>query len=71
MAKVIPLGMVTRLDMPPDQVLRDAMGKFEGIVLVGFNHKGNVIAATSYADGGAVMWLLEACKMKLMTDEEE
>lgn len=71
MGKVIPLGNVTRLDMPPDQVLREAMGKFEGVVLVGFNHDGNVVAATSYADGGAVLWLLESCKMKLMEFEGE
>ena len=66
MGKIIPIGGVTRLDLPPDRILEAAKGKMEGVVIVGFDKDGEVYAASSYADGGRVMWLLEACKTKMM-----
>ncbi len=63
---VIPLGNVTRLDLPADQVLEEAKRKLEGVVLVGFEREtGEVYAASSYADGSEVLWLLECCKQQL------
>lgn len=62
---IIPLNCVTRLDIPPDRILEGAKGKLQGVVLIGYDEDGDVYAASSYADGGDVLWLLEACKMKL------
>jgi len=66
MGKLIPIGGITKLDMDVDFILEQAKGKLEGAVLVGFDKDGNVYAASSYADGGVVMWLLEAAKTKMM-----
>ena len=66
MGKIIQLGGVTKLDLPVDRILEAAKGRMEGIVLIGFDKDGKVYAASSYADGGTVMWLLEACKTKMM-----
>lgn len=66
MGEIITLGNITKLDLPPDRILESAKGKLEGVVLIGFDKDGEVYAASSYADGGEVMWLLEACKIKMM-----
>ena len=68
-SNVIPLGGLTRLDLPPDKILETAMGKLDGVVIIGFvkgDKGGQVYAASSYADGGDVLWLLEACKNLMM-----
>lgn len=66
MGKVIPIGNVTKLDIPVDRILENAKGQYEGIVLFGFNKDGNFIASSSYADGGTIIWLIESLKNKLM-----
>jgi len=63
---VIPLGMVTRLDLPPDQVLLGAKGNLDGLVLIGYDKDGELYFASTYADGGDVLWLLEKCKQALL-----
>ena len=70
--KVIPLGNITRFDLPPDRVLEGAKGKMEGVVLIGWDKDGDFYGASSYADGGDVLWLLEQCKRMLLSmgDEE-
>lgn len=71
MGKVVELGCVTRLDVPPDRVLRSAMGKMEGVVVIGFDLDGNEYFASTYADGGTVIWLLERLKQKLLQPQME
>ena len=70
-AKIFPIGTITKLDIPPDAILESAKGQLEGVVLIGFDKKGDVYAASSYADGGNIMWLLEACKRKMFDSLEE
>lgn len=65
-AKIIPLGCVTRIDLPPDRVLEAAVGKMQGVVLIGYDNDGQLYFASTYADGGDVLWLLEKCKQALM-----
>lgn len=62
---IIPIGCITKLDMPADKILEAAKGQLDGVVLIGFDKDGEVYAASSYADGGDIMWLLESCKMKM------
>lgn len=71
MGVVIPLGNVTKLDLHPDQILEAAKGHLKGVVLIGFDKDGDVYAASSYADGGTLLWLLEACKTKMMKSVAE
>jgi hypothetical protein len=64
--KVIHLEMVTRHDLPPDKVLNAAIGQLASCVILGFDEAGEEYFASSYADGGDVLWLMERCKKILM-----
>lgn len=66
MSNIIPLGNITRLDLPADDILEQVKGQFEGVVLIGWGADGKMQFASSYADGGTVLWLLEQCKLALL-----
>jgi len=66
MGKVIPLGCVTKLELPVDRVLEAAKEQLEGVVILGYDNDGNSYFASTYADGGDVLWLLEKCKKALL-----
>lgn len=66
MGDVIELGCITRLDLPADKVLENAIGKMDSVVIMGYNKEGEEVFASSIADGGEVLWLLEQCKLKLL-----
>lgn len=66
-AKVIPYSGITRLDLPPERVLERAKSAdLEGVVVIGYTKDGEEYAASSYADGGTVLWLLERIKARLI-----
>ena len=65
-AKIIHFTGITKLDLPPDQILEAAVGKMEGVVIMGWDAQGNEYFASSYADGGTVLWLLERLKKHLL-----
>lgn len=64
--KVIPLGNITKLDLPVDRILEAAKGELEGVVLLGYDKEGEFYFASTYADGGDVLWLLENLKKQLL-----
>ena len=66
MSNVIPLGNITRLDLPVDTILESAKTQLEGAILIGYDNDGELYFASTYADGGTVLWLLEQAKMALM-----
>ena len=66
MGKVIDIGCMTRLDLPPDKILEWSKGKLEGVVVMGWDKDGNQYFASSYAAGPEVLWLLESCKQSLI-----
>lgn len=68
MAKIIPFGDVTKLDLDPDVILENNKGKLEGFVILGYTKDGDEYFAGTYADGGTMLWLLERCKLKLVGD---
>lgn len=69
-AKVIPLGCITKFDIPVDRVLAAAMGKeLEGVVVMAFDKEGEPYFASTYADGGTVLWLMEKLKQRLLAVE--
>lgn len=64
---VVTLSVVTKLDIPPDQVLDKAKAKgLTGCVVVGWDKDGGIYFASSIADGGDVLWLLEHAKKQLL-----
>jgi hypothetical protein len=64
--KVIEFTGITRLDLPADRVLENNKGQLEGVVILGYDKEGNEFFASSYADSGTVLWLLERCKKQLL-----
>lgn len=67
MSNVIPLGAVTRLDIPTDRVLDGAKGHCtDGVVVMGYDDDGDLYFASSIADGGDVLWLMEKLKQQLL-----
>ena len=69
MAKIIPFTGITKLDMPPDRILEAAVGELEGVVIMGWDKDGKEYFASSYADGGTVLWLAERLKKMLLEVE--
>lgn len=64
---VIPIGCITRLDLPTDTVLDACKGHCsKGVVILGFDDDGQFYFASSIADGGEVIWLLEVAKKELL-----
>lgn len=74
MGDVVNLPCITRLDIPSERVI-EALDEteFESVVIVGHTKDGDEYFASSLADGGDTLWLLERAKLKLlrMADEEE
>lgn len=64
--KIIPFTGISKLDLDPDMILENNKGALEGVVILGFDRDGQEVFASSYADGGTVLWLLERCKQRLM-----
>ena len=68
---VIPLGGITKMDLPTDKVLDGAKGSCsDGVVLIGFDDDGELYFASSVAHGGTVLWLLEMAKKRLLEADE-
>lgn len=66
MSKVIKFTGVTRLDLPLDRVLDAAKETLEGVVIMGWTTDGEEYFASTYSDGGTVMWLVERMKKMLL-----
>ena len=67
MSNVIPLGNITKLDIQTDRVLDECKGHCsDGVIIMGYDDDGSFYFASSMADGGEVLWLLELCKKRLM-----
>ena len=60
------MSNVTRLNLPVDRILEGAIGKMESLIIIGYTKEGNEYFASTYSDGGDVLWLLERCKLKLL-----
>lgn len=71
MSNIIPIGGITTLDIPEDQILEEAKGKMNGVVLMGWKEDGELYFASSFSDGGSVLWLMEKCKEALLNVKVE
>ncbi|MBX3703980.1 MAG: hypothetical protein KF822_09420 [Steroidobacteraceae bacterium] len=66
-AKVIEWNGITRHDVPAERILQGALDHgMEGVVLMGYDNDGELYLASSYADGGTVLWLMEQLRHRLM-----
>lgn len=67
MGEVVNLGNVTTLDLPPERVLAAAAeADLESVVILGYDQGGEEYFASSIADGGTVLWLIERLKLALL-----
>ena len=67
MAKIIEFNGITKLDIPPEKILEKAKeAGLDGVVILGFDKNGEYYGASSYADGGTVLWLMELTRKKLL-----
>ena len=72
MGEIVNFGGVTRLDLPTDTILEQAKGRCtDGALVIGYDEDGHMYFASSMADGGEALWLLEQCKLALLTGGEE
>jgi len=71
MSNVILFNGITKLDLDPDMVLENTKGKLGGVILIGYDKEGKEYFASTYADGGDVLWLLERMKLCLLNVEAE
>lgn len=72
MSNVTILKNVTRLDIPADRVIDAAKEKaLTAVVIIGYDPEGEEYFASSYADGGDVLWLLERMKKMLLEVPEK
>ena len=63
---------ITRLDLPPERILQKALeANLTGVVVIGWEEGGDIYHASSLADGGEVLWLLEKTKQDLLNTGEE
>ena len=72
MADVVEFGGITKLDIPPERILNGALeSNLQSAVVIGFDEDGEFYFASSQADGGEVLWLLELARIGLMRSAEE
>ena len=66
-SNVIELPVITRLDIPPERILKRAKkADLREVVVVGVDNDGEFYFASSVADGGSVLWLFEKAKKELL-----
>lgn len=70
-AKVIIGNFPTKLDIPPDRVLKAAQGQLSQVLIVGIDNDGHAYYASSYADRGAAMFNVELFKQFLLETRPE
>jgi hypothetical protein len=70
--KVTILPVVTSLDVPTERILDAAQeAELQGAFVIGVDKDGELYFASSFADGGTVLWWMEKAKIALMNVEYE
>jgi len=72
MGSVTILPVVTRIDLPVDRIIDQAKAaNLRSIVVLGYAEDGTEYLASSIADGGTVLWLMERLKLVLLNIVDE
>jgi hypothetical protein len=66
MSNVVYPRFITSLDLPPDRILEQAIGRMSEVVICGFDTDGKMYFASSVADGADALWHLEKAKKALL-----
>lgn len=66
MGELITFRGVTSLDLPPERILEAAKSELKHVVVLGYDKEDNFYFASSMADGGDVLWLIETLKLRLL-----
>lgn len=67
MGDVVELNCQTSLPVPVAKVLEGAAeADLDSVVVIGFTSSGRLYGASSDAECGKILWLLERCKQELM-----
>ena len=69
--KIVNFPGATKLNIPADRILEQAIGKLDEVVIVGFTKNGDEFQASSCADGAECLWLLELAKKRLFEMYDE
>jgi hypothetical protein len=65
-AEVVILSVDTCLNIDAERVLTGAAGRLASVVVVGFDHEGELYFAANEADARDVLWKLELARHRLM-----
>lgn len=66
-SNVTVLKTVTTLDIPTERILNGALEQpLNGCIVIGENADGELYFASSFADGGTVLWWMEKAKLALL-----
>jgi hypothetical protein len=57
---------ITTKDHDPDVMLQLARGELAEVVIIGWDHDGELFFSSNVADGGSVLWLIEKAKKMLL-----
>ncbi len=71
MSNIIYLNVSTTLDIPPDKILEDAIGKLESVFLIGRDKNGELVIAASLASKSDNLWDIEQAKKFLLEYPDE
>lgn len=65
--KVTILNTLTKLDLPATRILEAAIEEeLESVLVVGWTKEKEIYTASSLADGGDILWLIEKFKQRLL-----
>lgn len=67
MSNVIELPVITSLPIPCERILNKAIAAdLKEVMVIGTNPDGSYFFASSFSDGGNVLWLLEKTRIEIM-----
>jgi hypothetical protein len=69
---VIDFTGITKNDLDPDKILKEAIGKMDGCVIIGYDKEDSdqEVFISSYGDMSTVLWLLKRMEHMIIKDEE-
>lgn len=69
--KVTWLPTPTTHDIPADKMIDSAKDQdLKGVVVIGWDKDGEFYFASSFADGGDALWLIEQAKLALLSNHQ-
>jgi hypothetical protein len=71
MTNILSFEGITTLDLDPDMVLQNNIGKLEGFVLVGYTTDGKEYLCSTFGDTPTILWLLERAKKQILENADD